>query len=295
MLLEITLGEQADYSIKCQVLDHPIALQWVLRMAMRRPYPLDDPQRFYQFDSMDKEVQKGLDSINKNIETINSYQQIIARRLESVNDQDTLNYLHHIFEIYHGGLDQQNHRFWNNAPENVRLALAQLNIDVHRCEGLAVMRPDRTRPRFACTWFGLPKTETLDFDLQYQYGELGWSFGGVYLKYTEIGKPCIDLARDNDDYIADEMFKPFTHISADFEVRFHSQTQEQIDEKFDIAKNYFENRRDFFERFDIYSSDDARILPFVFRVAQLIYEPGEEQTIIDNIAKRQYIQDVKFI
>lgn len=296
MNLEIIFGKDADYTLQFEVLNTPIAQRWVERMQCRNDYALDDPQRFYQFSSVEHETTVALNKINKTIDTINSHKPIVSKHLEDIHDQDTLNYLHHVFEIYHGGLDQQNHEFWTSAPKKVRKALADLNIDVHRCEGLAKSKTaELQHPRFVCTWFGLPKTETLPIHIQHNYGEKGYCFGGVYLKYTEIGKPCLDLAKDNDNYIADEMFKPFTHISADFDARFYTNSSEEIVEKFSLAKQYYELHKKYFRRFEIQTSDDARILPFVFRVAQLVYEPGTEQTIIDTIAKKQYVHTVRLI
>jgi hypothetical protein len=112
--------------LKFQVLDTPIAKLWLERMNARGEYPLDDPKRFYGFSSREEEIVKAEIFLQHNIETINQYCVIISRPI-NIHDQDYLNYLHNIFEVYHGLLDQQ-HDFWKTAPDNVRQALCNLNI-----------------------------------------------------------------------------------------------------------------------------------------------------------------------
>lgn len=295
-MLKIFFGKQKDYSLQFNLLDTPITDAWIERMHARHNYDLDDRERFYYFNDIEQERITALEQINQSINLINQYSSVIDKKLYDVTDQDTLNYLHHIFEIYHRGLDEQDHEFWINAPVEVQQALAQLNIQVHRCEALANFYNAGTRNRrFVCTWFGLPKTVTLPVETQTQYGETTVQFGGVYLKYAEIGKRVIDLATDQDQYIADEMFKPFTHISADFEVCLYNQDQNNAQQRFDLAKQYYQEHKEYFSKFGIHQPTDSRVLPFNYRVAQLVYDSGEEKSIIDNVVKRQFISDVRLI
>jgi hypothetical protein len=85
-----------------------IAQRWVNKVLLaKQQYPIDDPTRFYGFGSYESQVNDALDRINYNITVINLHRQIINRNLSDINDQDTLNYLHNIFEIHHGLLNQQ--------------------------------------------------------------------------------------------------------------------------------------------------------------------------------------------
>jgi hypothetical protein len=140
-------------------------------MSHRDSWPLDDPARFYGFDSQEKEQQRAENYILQCVQTINDYEPVIDRPFTSVQDQDYLNYLHHIFEVYHGLLDQQTSEFFKNAPAEVRIALADLNICVHRCETVSRLN----FPRHVVTYFGLPKNSKLDIKiiiLQKPHGQL---------------------------------------------------------------------------------------------------------------------------
>jgi hypothetical protein len=256
-----------------------IAQRWVQKvLTAQQQYPIDDPTRFYGFGSYDAQVQDALDRINHNITVINLHEQIIWKTLADVNDQDTLNYLHNIFEIHHGLLDQQDDKHWLELPESVKFALADLNLCVHRCESVA----RGAQPRHVVTWFGLPKTDMLELE-DYDQVQYSWGAGTVFLNYAEIGKTLEDLAFDNDQYIALGAFQPFRHFSADFVVRFYEQTPEQATEKRAIIDAYYRSKKSFFgEWHPHYKPGNIAVADIIDRI------PFKE------LETRQYIKSVSF-
>lgn len=278
----LRLGADGDFTLKFKIRDTPVAELWIERMRSRGDYPLDQPDRFYGFDKPGQETQRAIDLIKKCIDTINSYEFIIRRSFTF--DQDCLNYLHNIFERYHGLLDQQNTKFWERAPIPVRQALAELNIAVHRCESVLSGNP----PRLVCTWFGMPKTHCLDATLQAQYGNLRINFGTVYLNYCEIGKTLEDLAHDQDTYIADNAFKPFDHYSADFNIAFYDK---DLNDKLPGIAKYLNEHRDFFIARNIDSVYNVHAMPLRFPVADL-EETLSRGNIISLVAQNQYVKQV---
>lgn len=283
LVVELELGLQLEFAL----LDSPIADLWLDRFQAAQAYPLDHPDRFYGFGTHDQERERALEYLNRCISTINQHQKIITRQIDDLGDQDTLNYLHNIFERYHGLLDQQNTDYWQQAPDPVRQALAELNLAVHRAE--TVNRGNR--PRMVCTWFGLPKTRTLSRELIQQSGELHPRWGRLYLNYVEIGKTLLDLAIDGDKYISDDAFRPFNYYSADFVVRFYEPTKEEIDRNLSLAKNYFYTHQEFFQARGYSSHDDVRLLPLFFPVADLVENRPRDQ-LINAIAQQQKIKKI---
>ena len=287
--LKITIGETQNTELEFELIKSPITDLWVEKMRQRHPYVLDDPRRFYGFDDPAHELKRAETMIQDCIDTINDYQHIIKRQFAGAQDQDTLNYLHHIFEVYHGLLDQQTTDWWNAAPEAVRRALADLNIAVHRCESATRLN----RPRMVCTWFGLPKDQVLSQALMLEHGTLITDFGGVYLNYVEIGKTVKDLATDNDQYIHDDAFKPFEHYSADFVVYFFNTDQTEVQQDLASMSAYIKEHRDFFDKKGITSVDDPRANPLKFKVAQLRYQDSQE--VIDLVRANQFVKQVEII
>ena len=283
--LHIELAHTFD--LRFRILDTPIAELWLERMHSRGQYPLDHPNRFYGFDSADIEQARAATQIQQCIDTINSHTQIIDRSFTDIHDQDCLNYLHNIFERYHGLLNQQDHEFWNHSPDAVRRALAELNLAVHRCETVA----RGNRPRMVCTWFGMPKTKTLSIELISAYGDLAPEFGTVCLNYAEIGKTLEDLTQDQDAYIDDEAFKPFNYYSADFVVRFFKENTESVDAKLQRMNDYYQTHIDFFCSRGYNTFDHPGLLPYKLPVAQLETDLSPSE-ILKQIQQRQHITRV---
>jgi hypothetical protein len=280
--LVIRLGQDGDLELKFQIRSTPVAELWVERMQARGSYPLDHPDRFYGFGTPAQEQLRAVEYIQSCIATINAHDPIIHRPFEYT--QDCLNYLHSIFEQYHGLLDQQNSDYWLRAPETVRRALAELNLAVHRCESAA----SGTCPRLVCTWYGMPKTQRLSLELQEQYTASQIEFGTVYLNYCEIGKTAEDLANDNDKYIGDDAFQPFSHYSADFNVQFRDQ---DLTERYDKIQKYIDQHRDFFVARGITNVYNTQARPVRLPVADLVNNSTREQ-ILAQLARRQWVQQV---
>ena len=231
------------FTLEYRLRDNSIVSRWCQQVEKAQSkYSIDDPGRFYGFGSVQEQTKDAIDQINNCIKTINKFEPIIDRKLKNVNDQDTLNYLHHIFEVYHGLLDQQTHEFWLRAPKQVQRALANLNVLVHRCESVS----RQALSRHVVTYYGLPKTEILRQE-DYSMFEDAVTFGTVYLNYVEIGKTLDDLAVDNDQYISDDAFRPFKHYSADFNVKFWTSDDRQVKSNRATIKAYYDANSEFFE------------------------------------------------
>lgn len=279
MILTVTLQ---DLDLRFRVLDTPLADLWLDRMNQRYQYPLDDPERFYGFGSMEQEEQRALAEINACIDQIrNRYPDIDRGPVTTCADQDSLNYWHHVFETRHGFLEQED----RNNP--LTAVLCDLNVAVHRCESVA----RGNRPRFVCTWYGLPKTHTLTPEVMQRHGTLHPAFGSVCLNYCEIGKTLEDLTQDRDNYITDEAFRPFQHYSADFNVRMHEETLSYLSDKIVRMRHYFRQHQEFFFEQGYTQFDDPRLLPLRFPVAELISKEDPAK-LVEAIAERQHITQV---
>ena len=281
--LHIELGINA-LTLDFEIHQTSIASAWVERMGARESYPLDHPRRFHGFDSREQEQSRAEQMIIDCITTINTHEHIIDR--EFTWDQDCLNYLHNIFERYHGLLDQQDHDFWHRSPLTVRRALADLNLAVHRCESIKDLVP-----RFVCTWYGMPKIKKLTNEQMSQHGNIRPGFGSVCINYVEIGKTLEDLAHDNDNYIGDDAFQPFQHYSADFAVRLFENSHERVAKKLESMQTYYYQHHEFFKSRGLPNFNHPQLLPLRFPVAQLIETMPREQ-LLDQIRPHQYITRV---
>lgn len=271
--------------------DTPPARRWIAKVqeCLNNNYVIDEPTRFYGFDDYQTEKNRAITSINNCIDTINNYQpNFITKRVTDTIDQDTLNYLHHIFEVYHGLLDQP-HDFYIGAPDNVQKALSQLNIEVHRCESFVGESGRKIMPRHIVTWFQMNRNSELQLE-DYNYFTDNYEFGTVYILYVEIGKTLEDLATDNDQYIGEDAYKPFRHYTGDFVVRFFGTTPETYNSNRIKLRTYYDNNKEFF---------DSRRLP----LAHPYNRPGNIPVAklatfnfnMEDLRKRQMVTKVTLI
>jgi hypothetical protein len=275
------------YLVEYSVLSHSVARRWVSKIfaAQSAGYPIDHPDRFYGFNSHQHQVQDALHRINQCVDVINQFKPIVDRKLTDINDQDTLNYLHHIFEVYHGLLDKPT-KFFLVAPKLVQQALSELNLCVHRCE--RVGRNTIPKPSHTVTYFGLPKTDRLALQDYALFTDL-MKFGGIYLNYVEIGKTIADLAQDQDQYIDDQAFKPFRHYSADFYVTLYDSNPQLTGKlRYNINDYYIKNSQFFINQgLDI---NHPYLRPGSIQVAEI--RPGYTD-IVEQLATRQWVKSVQ--
>lgn len=283
-------GVLSPVVLKYKIRQTNIAQKWANKVASCiETYNIDQPNRFYGFNDYNSEKKKAIDAINHCCEIIDEYQPIVKRRIENVVDQDTLNYLHHIFEVYHGLLDQP-HDFYIGAPEYVQKALAQLNIEVHRCESFVEGSGRKIMPRHIVTWFGMNRNDELELE-DYNHFTDYYEYGTIYLLYVEIGKTLEDLATDNDKYISADAYKPFRHYTADFVVRFFGTLRDTWKSNRMKIKSYYESNKDFFDSRGLPLSHPYN-RPGNIPLADLIPVPYD---VVTELRNRQFVSKITLI
>ena len=237
--LIITYADPLDHSntvpIWYKLRQTNIAQKWAQRvlLAQEKGYPIDDPSRFYGFGSVAEQEARALAHMKMLTDQISKLRTESLPELASVYDQDTLNFLHHVFEVEHGLLDAK------DTSSDLAQLLGELNVHVHRCESIQ----RGAHPRHVVTYYGLPKTETLTDD-DCEYFETDIKFGRVYINYVEIGKTLHDLFLDNDQYIKPDAFRPFNHYSADFAVQLYNDPRLGLVSE---LETYYNNNKDYFK------------------------------------------------
>jgi len=278
----IRLSLKEDYTQTYDLIFNLVASsflpKWVNRYlhCKQRQDSISEPQAFYNLNN-DWSNQRIVEEINTSIDFCNQYERIFDRHLASIEDQDTLNYIHSVFELRHGQLDMwKNDLLVNKFPE-LRKALSSINQAVHRAESHG------RNPRIRCVWFDLPKTEKFTSE-DYKLFTNQVDFGGIYTLYADVGKNLESLSTDNDTHHHD--FVPNLHYSVDFVVNFYetSGIQEQK-----IHKEYLLNNLEYFKNIG-YTAEDPRLTTGRIKLAQLEYK--DKQTVLTNIANHNNIQDV---
>ena len=285
----ITLTNQkTDYELQFDLLDTNIAHKWIkhLNLFVQAGQPWDDNKRFYNFansEFTESAVFRKLHSLLMIVK--NHAPEIVTKDISEPLSQDDLNYLHHVFEIYHGLYDQQDqNEFFTNAPPAVQEALADLNIWIHRYESLNQF------PRFVATWRRKPYRDSFDLDDMHLFS-LQEDWGDLRLNYCEIGKTLFDFWHDKDQYIDAQAFQPHHHFCFDFTVRFLDQPAEFFTRHEQEMWNYFDQHTDFFAALG-YTKHDPRLCVGGISIGKIVMN-GTKAHMINAISQHQCIKHIR--
>lgn len=289
VVITLTNGK-SDYDLVFDLLDIDLAQRWLehLDLFVRAGQPWDDPKRFYNFPKSEYTHDRVVEQLRYLTEIIKSHApHIIDRHIGTSLCQDDLNYLHHVFEVYHGGYDQQDHNdFFRSAPAQVQQALADLNIWIHRYETLGGI------PRFVGTWRCKPRRDCFTQE-DFKLFSLHEEWGDLRINYCEIGKTLYDLWHDHDQYIDPTGFQPHHHYCFDFTVRFSHYAASHWQNIEHKVWKYYDAHSDFF-RSRGYQRHDPRLALGGITIAKLRSD-SEKSDVIAHIADHQIMKSIRQI
>jgi hypothetical protein len=268
------------YDLEFDLIPSSFLSKWIDRYleAKHRQDTITEPWAFYNLnDNWSPEYT--VNFLNYHIDQCNLLSpNMFDRKLTNINDQDTLNQIHSVFELHHGKLDEwKNNELLKNNPK-LREHLSHVNQTVHRCESA-----DTSKGRIRIVYFDLPKTKQFT-ESDYQLFTNSVDFGGLYTVYADVGKPIESLAQDNDDHHHD--FVPNLHYSVDCSVKFYNDDGVAKDQ---LCKKYLDANWDYFANKG-YTEDDPRLTTGSIKIGQLRYV--NKQQILDRLKNYNYIQDL---
>jgi len=282
-------NHQQTFDLVFKLENNHFVEKWIDRFkaVQQRQDPISEPWAFYNLNNRFSDDYI-IEEMNRLVDECNRISPgLFDKKLYDVNDQDTLNYLHSIFELHHGQLDAWKSNELFNIPEGNKLRqnLSFINQMVHRAEGQGSNKQIRV------VWFDIPKTETYS-KADYQLFTNKQEFGGVYICYADVGKNLESLTFDDDDHVHD--FVPNTHYSADLVIRFDSyETDANVETKESAYKNFFMQNREYFESKGYYR-EDPRLTTGNIKIAQLKTDLPNKK-LLEKISEFDNIQSVYLI
>jgi hypothetical protein len=269
------------YDLEFDLIQSNFLHKWIDRYleAKQCQYNISEPWAFYNLNSQ-WTPEYTLEFLNYHIEQCNLMSPgMFEKKLDSLDNQDTLNQIHSVFELHHGKLDEwlQNPLLKDNPT--LRSHLSHVNQAVHRCE----MIDTELKGKLRIVYFDLPKTQVFSND-DYQLFSNQTEFGGMYTLYADVGKNVESLAQDNDDHHHD--FVPNLHYSVDCAVKFFDESAQRKDE---ICRSFINDNQEYFTSKG-YCPGDPRLTSGSIKIAQLIYQSKQE--VLDRLRNYNHIQDL---
>ena len=272
-------GDYFDFKFK--LLENTFVPKWIDRVleAQQNQYPISEPWAIYNLnDSMDETFIKN--NLNRLMREVDSVEELFGIQIESLNDQDTLNKIHSIFEKHHGKLDEwKNNPLFKDKPDHFRKNLSEINQFVHACE-------DSNGPKkIRVVWFDLPKTKTFS-DEDYKLFTNQRSFGSLYHLYADVGKNIESLAEDNDDHHHDVV--PNLQYSADCVVFFGGPDEKTVEEIEKKQQDFVIRNQDYLASKG-YQVDDPRLTTGKIELARLETDLTQDE-LLSELKNFNHIQ-----
>jgi hypothetical protein len=271
------------FTLQFQVYNNPISIKWkdCLTKTLEHNPKIKETDRLYQFNKKWNKDTIFLE-LNRNIDIVNSWKECI--KLRASDNQDILNSLHKDFELMRGNYKNSG-EFYLSAPLEVKKAIEDFNVTIHRLEDL--IKSKDPKPRVVIT-FEHTERHLLD-DQDYDYFSLDINFGEVFINYCEIGKPIWDVYRDDDHIVGDENIRPLRYYSAEMQIAFFHGTYKNSIEKF---WNWFDLRKEFLNHLGFQKYDKKLSIGHI-PVARLISNL-DESIILRELSECNYIKKVYF-
>ncbi len=205
--------------------DTQLGAKWAkaLRDEIDKGIELPQPDRLYNLNTVWSE-QSIITRINRCIHKVNTYKNFIDFQVDgSTMTQEDSNQLHHYFELMRGENDEPN-EFYETAPQEIKDAIEEYNILIHRWEDLVIREPDGTRTdrpssgRIVVHIKDRPMYDMVDGDWDCYTTES--KPGAICINYCHKGKPILDIIKDRDEVVGEDNIRPQHRYSADFHLRW---------------------------------------------------------------------------
>lgn len=282
-------NHQQTFDMSFKLENHHFVEKWIgrFKLVQQRQDPISEPWAFYNLNDRFSDDYI-IEEMNRLVSECNRISPgLFDKYLDNINDQDTLNYLHSVFELHHGQLDawKNNELFSGVEGNELRQNLSFINQMVHRAEGHG------NNKQIRLVWFDIPKTERYDEE-DYKLFTDKREFGGVYICYADVGKNLESLATDEDEHVHD--FVPNLHYSADLVINFNpDESEECVRQKQQQYEKFFVENREYFESKG-YCYGDPRLTTGRIKVAQIETEFLEKE-LLEKISNYDNIQAVYLI
>jgi hypothetical protein len=259
--------------------DTPLAGRWydLLAAVLAQDPTLREADRLYDFPGSSWDEQAVVARINECIRIINEHQQCIAETASVGCSRSQLNILHKSFEDLRGGVLTPT-AFWHTAPADIRAAVNEYNVQIHRLEDLHDARADGKHwPHMVITFQQFTRLPLLAED--YAQFDTLTRFGEVYVNYCEVGKALLDVYKDGDTVVGDDNIRPLRYYSPEMLIKFYDGSMHDLLQGFWA---WFDQNQEHLNALGFHKQSPDLSLGHL-PVARLLFD-GDRQQLINTIS-----------
>lgn len=238
------------------IFDNDISKKWEVEVG--KNYAICENNRFVNWPNNKKDSNYYVDELNKQLTIINDYALDVVPFFFKIDQvtQNLLNIMHKLFEDMIGTVETPT-EFFKNAPHIVQQAIFRINILIHEFESYRnTTATNKNHPDagLVIVFNKRDRYELINED--YDHFTIKWIFGTVYINYCELGKPILDVLRDQDEHVGDSNIRPLRYYSADLQIKFSptmgegefNRTTQWVKMQYDKRKEFFESLGFFYDK-----------------------------------------------
>jgi len=247
--------------------------------AQQKQYQISEPWAIYNInDTINKDFVKT--RLNSLIQEVDKEEKLFGVTIDDLDDQDTLNKIHSIFELHHGKLDEwKNNPLFKGKSDNFRKNLSEINQFVHACETIG------GSPKIRVVWFDLPKINRFSQE-DYKLFTNKRNFGSLYHLYCDVGKNIEALSEDADKHHQDVV--PNLHFSADCICYFLDDSDSKVTQMNNTHRKYIIENEEYLHSRG-YHKNDPRLTTGRIELAKLDMEM-DKLDLLKELKKYNNIQ-----
>jgi len=250
----LTLANKLNHKdLYFDIFNTNIAKKWTIEVS--KNYSICNNDRFVNWPNSKKDSNYYVTELNKQLKIVDEYAPTVVPfffNIEQVN-QSLLNILHKLFEDLIGTVDNPT-EFYKNSPQEVQKAILRFNIMIHEFESYVkniAMNKIHPDSKLVVVFGERNRYELIDED--YDHFTLKSVFGTVYINYCELGKPILDVLRDQDEHIGDSNIRPLQYYSADLQIQFSpTMGEDEFNRTMQWVKMQYDKRKEFFESLGLF-------------------------------------------
>lgn len=275
-------SQQQEYCLRYQTYNTATAQRWWQALVTQCSVDnqIVEKDRMYNFPDNTWDEPHIVDELNNCIDIINLDHTLIAHRAYVGMPQDQLNHLHHYFENLRGSISVPG-QTWHHASDQVKKALERYNVIIHRAENFYRDNQDtKFYPRMVCRFAEGNRFSLIDED--YPLFTLKRKFGEILINYCEVGKPLVDVFKDDDDVVGEDNIRPLRYYSAAFTSHFHERSENSVNKFLTDMEQWWDKNHNYLGALGFVKGDPMNSIGNI-PVAMIIADGQTEDEIITQL------------
>ena len=288
-MVQIIFGDDLDnLTVNWSVRQTGFAQRWLNQLRLGIESGIYERDRIHNFPSQNVSRQDLIDQLIGHMQVIDDHVGGFFDVWPYVGmPPEITNGLHVCFERLRGSI-YDSASIYDTAPYDVKHAIQQFNVLIHRYEGygkpsdrrVIVSFNDENRVPLMNDDYGL-------FQMHHAWGELT-------LNYVQVGKHFLEMFHSQDEDMTDDAIRPMRVYGAGFVAHFYERKVSGSARKLEQFNEWFDLNSERFNRLGFHKGDPTLALGSI-SVADIVNDGFDQASLESEIGRLSRVHDVRII